>query len=167
LTHGHHDHFCGTWGQSRQKPNFPNARHLLSLHDWDKDTLTKAAQHADGAAADPRPLEALHRLGLLSFDINSVSLPPEITLHDAPGETHGHRVVQITSRNQTFYFLADLFHVLAELDTPQLCPKWVNTDLLLQSRAQFAEDIKQSNARFMCSHISKVFSVNDLRHNKP
>lgn len=163
LTHGHHDHFCGVWDVKRDRPNFPGARHILSSLDWSGGTLTSAAQFAGGSAADARPLEAIYRMGLLDLHGSSVALPSYISLFDAPGETEGHRVIRLVSRGQTFFFLADLFHVPAELTTPELYPLWANAVALRQSRAQIAASIRQADARFMCSHIVEIFNAMVLR----
>ena len=162
LTHGHHDHFCGVWNQSEQRPNFPDARHVLSSRDWDRGTLTKAAQFADGDAADPKPLEKIHQMGLLDLDANGLDLPTGIELLEAPGETDGHRVVHISSGGQHFFFLADLFHVSAELNAPELCPIWADSSELRSSRAKVGELIRQTGAHFMCSHMAEVFTADEL-----
>lgn len=162
LTHGHHDHFCGVWDDKRNAPKFPNARHILSGREWRGDTLTKAAQLADGAAADPRPLEALHRMGLPDLENSTAALPPGVILLDAPGETLGHRVVRLTSRGQSFFFLADLFHLPSELAQFELCPTWADKVTLIDSRATIAGFIRQSRGHFMCSHVNEIYSVYDL-----
>ncbi|UWQ92856.1 MBL fold metallo-hydrolase [Rhodobacteraceae bacterium M382] len=159
LTHGHHDHFCGVWDTDTDQANFPNARHILSARDWGDATLTAAAQHADGPAADPRPLEQLLGLGLLDLDTCTPALPPALTLIDAPGETDGHRVVRLCSQGQTFYFLADLFHLPAEIEMPDLCPVWADAAALNTSRRLLLDAILKSDARFMCSHMSEVFTA--------
>ena len=163
LTHGHHDHFCGVWDDSVDRPSFPGARHVLSSQEWSKDTLTQDARFADGPAADPRPLEALYQVGLLDFDASATALPPEITLLEAPGETKGHRVVRLTSQSQNFFFLADLFHVPAELADFGLCPTWAESHALVTNRNTIAGLIQQSRGTFMCSHIGDVLSAGELR----
>lgn len=164
LTHGHHDHFCGVLDHTTGKPNFPTARHVLSPNEWAGNTLTTAAQMADGSAANPHPLETLYQLGLLDLNLNGFSLPLNIVLIDAPGETKGHRIVQITSKGQVFFFLADLFHVQDEIDNPTLCPKWADAHALTQSRLRIACAIQKTRARFMCSHMAEVFSSDRLPH---
>ena len=157
LSHGHHDHFCGVWDLNRDAANFPNARHILSAQDWGKDTLTAAAQMADGPAADPRPLEKLRQLGLLDLDTCDPALAPVLTVIDTPGETDGHRVVRLCSQGQTFFFLADLFHVPAELEAPDLCPVWADAPALKESRRVLLDAILRCDARFMCSHMPELF----------
>ncbi|MEP4038427.1 MBL fold metallo-hydrolase [Pseudophaeobacter sp.] len=159
LTHGHHDHFCGVWDLDREAANFPNARHILSAQDWGNGTLTATAQMADGSAANPGPLEKLWQMGLLDLDTCDPPLPPGVSLIDAAGETKGHRVVRISSNGQAFYFLADLFHVPAELNAPDLCPIWADAPALKQSRRLLTQAIIQANAQFMCSHLPEVFSA--------
>lgn len=156
LTHGHHDHFCGTAGPDNT-PVFRSARHILSPHDWGEGTLTPEAQRADGPAADPSPLEMLFRRGLLELGESTVPLPQEISLIDAPGETKGHRVVRLSSGGEVLYFLADLFHVTAEIEDPGLCPVWADAADLKASRNRIVSAMHLDNARFLCSHISGVF----------
>ena len=158
LTHGHHDHFCGVWDHANGAPNFPGARHILSSRDWAGTTLTKAAQVADGDAADARPLEELHRFGLLDLDRPSRPLPSAITLQDAPGETAGHRVVRIESCGEVFLFLADLVHLIEEMAEPDLCPIWSDAEALRQSRRRIIEAIWTSSAYSLCSHIAGILS---------
>jgi glyoxylase-like metal-dependent hydrolase (beta-lactamase superfamily II) len=158
VTHGHHDHFCGL-ADSLGEPTFPFARHILSHLDWGDGTLTAEAQAADGKAADPAALEHLFRLGLLDLGDSARPLPPEITLIDTAGETRGHRVVRIASGGEVLYFLADLFHVRAEIDDPNLCPVWADTPALQASRSRIITAIRRDTARFVCSHLPDVFSA--------
>ena len=160
ITHGHHDHFCGLV-DPRGEPTFPFARHILSPLDWGDGTLTAEAQRADGKAADPATLEHLFRLGLLDLGDSGPPLPPEITLIDAPGETPGHRVVRIASCGDVLFFLADLFHVRAEIDDPNLCPLWADETALKASRTRIMAAIRNDSARFLCSHIPDLFSAAD------
>lgn len=156
ITHGHHDHFCGliTAGGG---PAFPNARHILSSLEWADGSLTTQAQMADGKAADPSALERLFRLGLLDFGETAPPLPPEFTLIDTPGETPGHRVVRIASGGEVVYFLADLFHVMAEIDDPNLSPIWADVTALRASRSDIITAIQRDTARFLCSHLPDIF----------
>lgn len=162
LTHGHHDHYCGVWDGRADRPVFPNARHVLSERDWHGTSLTAQAMNADGAAADPVPLERLNALGLLDLGTPCVSLPAGITLIDAPGETDGHRVVHLSSGKDSFFFLADLFHLPQELDDQDLCPLWADAPQLINSRRRLASRIGADEATFMCSHMVERFSVTRL-----
>lgn len=157
LTHGHHDHFCGVAGPGNE-PAFPRARHVLSPLGWTGTTLKPEAQLADGDAADPAPLEMLYRRGLLDFGESAVPLPEEISLIQAPGETKGHCVARISSKSEVLYFLADLFHVRAEIDDPALFPWWADAAALKASRNRILSAMRRDNARFLCSHISGVLS---------
>ncbi len=158
ITHGHHDHFCGLVSP-REGPAFAGARHILSSLDWSNGSLTAEAQAADGKAADPAALERLFQLGLLDIGDSARPLPPEITLIDTPGETRGHCVVRIASGGEVLYFLADLFHVRAEIDDPTLCPVWADEPALRASRRRIITAIRRDNARFLCSHLPDVFSA--------
>jgi glyoxylase-like metal-dependent hydrolase (beta-lactamase superfamily II) len=158
VTHGHHDHFCGVLTPSGGAA-FPRARHILSPLDWGNGILTAEAQMADGNVADPSVLERLFRFGLLDLDETPVPLPPEITLIDTPGETKGHRVVRIASGIGVLYFLSDLFHVMAEIDDPNLCPIWADETTLKASRSLIMAAIRRDKARFVCSHLPDVFTA--------
>ena len=158
LTHGHHDHFCGVAGPDG-KPCFPAARHILSGGDWANGTLTADAQMADGRAADPTALEMLFKRGLLDIGQSAVPLPSQITLTDAPGETAGHRVVRLSSGGVVLYFLADLFHLQAEIKDPTLCPLWADKTTLMESRRRLISAICRDGARFLCSHTAEIFSA--------
>lgn len=162
LTHGHHDHFCGVWDREDDRPRFPQATHFLSPRDWDSDSLTRAAQVADGEAADARALEAIFGIGLLNLEEDPACLPQGVTLLGAPGETDGHRCVSISSKGESFFFLADLFHLPAELRSPDLCPTWTDSKMLQRHRVQIADMITAKNARFMCSHIAGILHINAL-----
>lgn len=158
VTHGHHDHYCGL-ADTHGKPTFPLARHLLSPLDWGDGTLTAEARMADGKVADPAALEHLFRLGLLDLGDSARRLPPQVTLIDAPGETRGHRVVRIASGGEVLYFLGDLFHVMAEIDDPNLCPVWADAPALKASRRRIMAAIRSDAARFLCSHIPDLMSA--------
>ncbi|MAA50670.1 MAG: hypothetical protein CMP83_10920 [Gammaproteobacteria bacterium] len=158
LTHGHHDHFCGVATPSKE-PVFRSARHILAPQDWGKGTLTPEAQMADGKTADPSPLEMLFQRGLLDLGKSTFTLPPQINLIEAPGETKGHRVVRLSSDGDVLYFLADLFHLQAEIDNPKLCPLWTDMTALIESRNHIVTAMRRDNARFLCSHISTLFSA--------
>lgn len=156
LTHGHRDHFCGVWDHSKNRPNFPNARHVLSSRDWVGSTLTAKAQAADGYDADAKPLEMAFRLGLIDLDKPRIALPPPITLLDTPGETDGHRVVRISSSGEVFFFLSDLFHLSEEVSNPYLCPVWADAQELQSSRQYVIRIIQASKALSLCSHIPEI-----------
>jgi glyoxylase-like metal-dependent hydrolase (beta-lactamase superfamily II) len=47
---------------------------------------------------------------------------PGITLVPAPGETPGHCIVRVRSRDASFYYLSDLFHHTCEVEHPD----WVS-----------------------------------------
>jgi glyoxylase-like metal-dependent hydrolase (beta-lactamase superfamily II) len=127
--------------------------------DWSDNSLTDDAQKADGSSADPFALEHLFRLGLLDLEKMTVPLPREVTLIDTPGETPGHRVVRIASGGEVLYFLADLFHVMPEIDDPSLCPIWADAPALRASRSRIITAIRRERARFLCSHLPDVFSA--------
>ena len=136
-------------------PVFTNARHVISARDWQGQSLTKDAMKADGASAEPVPLEQMNALGLLDLDMPRDPLPAGISLVDAPGETVGHRAVQVASGKDSFYFLADLFHLPQEIDHPTLCPFWADAGTLLASRERLAWRIRADKATFMCSHMAE------------
>lgn len=156
ITHGHHDHFCGLI-PPRGGLVFPRARHILSPLDWADGTVSAEAQAADGKAADPAALERLFRRGLLDLGDSTRPLPPELTLIDTPGETRGHRVVRIASGGEVLFFLADLFHVKAEIEDPSLCPIWADAPVLQASRSRIITAIRRDSARFLCSHLPDLF----------
>ncbi len=156
ITHGHHDHFCGLISLCGG-PVFSMASHILSPLDWADGTVSAEAQAADGKAADPTALKRLFRLGLLNLGDSTRPLPPELTLIDTPGETRGHRVVRIASGGEVLFFLADMFHVMAEIDDPTLSPIWADATALRASRSRIITAIRRDSARFLCSHVSHVF----------
>jgi glyoxylase-like metal-dependent hydrolase (beta-lactamase superfamily II) len=107
ITHAHGDHVAGgsiPHGAGRA-PRFPNARHLLGRADWEDNP----------ARADPDSLLARHlgpvaAAGLLDLIDEEQEVAPGIAMLPAPGESPGHSIVRVVSRDETFYFLGDLFH---------------------------------------------------------
>jgi glyoxylase-like metal-dependent hydrolase (beta-lactamase superfamily II) len=158
LTHGHHDHFCGVSCPHSGEPVFPAARHIFPAGDWTRGTLTEAAQAADGSAADPRPMEMLHRRGLLDLWNGEDMLPAGLSLIAAPGETDGHCCLRVSSDGQTFLFLADLFHVEAEFACAGRTPVWAAPEKLAHSRRRLASLAAETGAHCLCSHISGLLT---------
>lgn len=162
FTHGHHDHFSGAMDAATGGPAFPAARHVISAADWGQGTLTEAAQMADGDAADPSAMEMLFHKGLLDIGAPSIPLPEGVDLLETPGETPGHRGVRISSNDQVFIYLADLFHVMAEVENPGMYPSWNDAAAITASRAAMADEIRTADAGFMFCHIPRVFAAGDV-----
>ncbi len=120
ITHIHHDHYAGIATRNeegRHVLRFPNARHFLGRRDWDE-----SAERHDPSSEFSVRLGAVDRAGLLERVDSDTCILPEITMMPAPGETPGHCIVKVRSRNSSFYYLSDLFHHSCEVEHPD----WVS-----------------------------------------
>lgn len=116
MTHGHPDHVG--WNLTSGKPNFPNARYVISDTDW------KAFQDPAVQGAFPFPyvdetLTPLKTLGILDLIEGETALSDEITAVPAPGHTPGHMVISVSSRGQRAMILGDVLMHPAQVSEPE------------------------------------------------
>ncbi len=106
-THAHFDHYVGLTIErdGGYVPRFPNARHLIGR----ADRTNSRYGHPPDAEFVGRA-EVLERLGLLDLVDGDREIVPGVTMLHAPGESPGHAVVHVASREEHFYALGDLMH---------------------------------------------------------
>ena len=147
ITHAHLDHTVGL-ARPVKKPStpvFPNARHYLSIKDWENLPNMEAVER--------RPLQVLERAGLLEFVEGKRDLGDGLTLIPAPGETPGHQLLWLKSDQGEACFAGDLFHHALEFDEPDRHPIWAKAEDIQVSKTMLAERAAASGARVFFTHI--------------
>ena len=149
ITHVHGDHIAGgaiqrdgTW-----VPRFPNAKHLIGRADWEsnpdrRDPLSLAAIH----------LGTIERSGLLELIDAVREVAPGITMIPAPGESPGHSIVRVNSKDETFYFVGDLFHHGCEVSHPGWVSPGRDRAVMQASRVRFFAEAVPSKASIVFAH---------------
>lgn len=141
ITHTHGDHFGGVTvdRSGALVPRFARARHVVGRGDWDGNPARREPE-SDLATR----LGLIDRLGMLSVVDAEQEIAPGVTLIPAPGETPGHMVVRLRSRDDCFYYLGDLLHHPCEVEHVAWAPPGRNLEALRASRVRlFAEGADQ------------------------
>jgi glyoxylase-like metal-dependent hydrolase (beta-lactamase superfamily II) len=106
-THLHADH-CG-WNtrldSDRVVPTFPNAHYLIQRGEWEAATDPNERTRATYFAENLLPLEEAGQLDLIEGEY---TVTPEITVIEAPGHTHDHASVVLSSGGETAIYIGDL-----------------------------------------------------------
>jgi len=122
LTHGHPDHIGGTT-DTRGRPAFPNARHIMWKDEWDFWTSEQAELKLDehgkevllkAARDNLPPIEG--QLDLIDHDTEVV---PGVSAVAAPGHTPGHMAVAVSSLGQQLLCLSDTVLHPIHMEQPQ------------------------------------------------
>jgi glyoxylase-like metal-dependent hydrolase (beta-lactamase superfamily II) len=117
LTHLHFDHVGGCTHLSESgelRPTFPHARHVVQRNEW--EDATGRAPELRGAYFE-RDFVPLRNAGLIDVVEGDVQIAPGITVHLAPGHTHGHQVVLLESHGQRALYPCDLCPTASHLRT--------------------------------------------------
>jgi glyoxylase-like metal-dependent hydrolase (beta-lactamase superfamily II) len=127
-THVHTDHVNG-WisidADGRAALVFARARHVIPDPEWDftqnpPSEFDPQNSVVTGAPSRQLVLNTVKEAGLLErAPINSEIVSGVRYLH-APGHTPGHSVVVIESEGERLIFMADAFHLTAQVDNPLL-----------------------------------------------
>ncbi len=112
LTHAHSDHYVGVTMQrdGRRVARFPRARHLLGRSEWE-DNPDRAQPDSQLMAH----LGIIEQLGLLELVDGMREVVPGVSVIPAPGESPGHCIVRVSSRDESCFILGDLFHHACEV----------------------------------------------------
>jgi glyoxylase-like metal-dependent hydrolase (beta-lactamase superfamily II) len=149
ITHAHGDHFVGAVVEQDGKmvPRFPNAHYFLNRADWegnpdreqpDSELMTRLG-----------PIDRLGRLELVDGDREIV---PGVTMVHAPGESPGHSIVRVRSRDETFYALGDLFHHASLVEHPERGPDWQDRTQTRLSRERLIAEAVATQATLVFTH---------------
>lgn len=109
VTHAHVDHVLGLI-DTNGAPRFPSATYHLPAPDWSDPELNSGLVRSR--------LEPLESAGQLVLTRGDTDVCPCVRVLAAPGETHGHQVVEITGAAGTAYYLGDLVHFAFEFSEP-------------------------------------------------
>ncbi|MBA3653205.1 MAG: MBL fold metallo-hydrolase [Actinobacteria bacterium] len=111
-THLHLDH--SGWLVKDGAPFFPNATVRFGAADWDQFVVD---QHGGPqTAVDIKLLADLGRVETIDGD--DVSIAPGITARAAPGHTHGHNVLVLSSGEERAMLLGDAVTCPVQLEEP-------------------------------------------------
>jgi glyoxylase-like metal-dependent hydrolase (beta-lactamase superfamily II) len=149
ITHTHGDHFGGVTVDrgGAPAPRFPHARHMVGRGDWDGNPA-RGEPESDVAMR----LGLIDRLRMLSVVDAEREIAPGVGLIPAPGETPGHLVVRLRSRDDCFYYLGDLLHHPCEVEQVAWAPPGRNMETLRASRERLFAEGAQQRATCVFTH---------------
>jgi glyoxylase-like metal-dependent hydrolase (beta-lactamase superfamily II) len=160
LTHAHPDHIGGV-ADSRGRPAFPNARHVIAEAEWEFWTSSRASMESlrvpQRAKVAMGPA-ARRNLEIVRFQIEPVSreteIAPGVRLIPAPGHTPGHLAVLISSGSDKLLNIGDAAAHPLHLEQPE----WENGfDLdprqAVATRRELLERAAAEDMRVMAFHF--------------
>ena len=154
MTHLHRDHVG--WNLraegSRYVPTFPNARHWLSVKDW--ETCHQPDVQPTRFVNAPTCVWPLADLGLIEFMQGEHALTRELTALPTPGHTPGHMSILVTSKGERALVLGDAAHSPVQV----LEPDWVSRadmdpDLTRQTRKALLERLEREQILVAAGHF--------------
>ncbi|MDG6910652.1 MAG: MBL fold metallo-hydrolase [Nitrososphaerota archaeon] len=149
ITHLHYDHYAGVTGRSGL--TFPRAEHIVPAKDWEMPDIAEARSRGDRDIAETLgEVEAAGRLELLD---GALRLGGGISVEPFPGESPGHQVVGVRSKGDSCYCVGDLYHMVAEVEHPELSASWTDAKAILASRMEFAERAAAEGALVLPAHM--------------
>lgn len=154
ITHAHGDHFNALTEERADDLAlcFPNARHYVGAADW--TMMQEALGKAD--SLESRTFGVVEQAGRLTKVAQLLDLGHGVSIVPTPGESPGHQAVRLASNGEILYCIGDLYHLTAEVESPELVVRWTNGALNQQSRAAFNPVAGQENARLIATHIYDV-----------
>lgn len=149
ITHAHGDHLAGITVErdGRMAPRFPNARHVISRLEVDRERGRPNSQPEVVTA-----LDVVEQSGLLETVEGETEIVPGVTMIPAPGETPGHMVVRLRSGGESFYYVGDLFHHAAEIEHLDWVSPYRDAAAMIASREQLIAEAAPSNAIVVFAH---------------
>lgn len=149
ISHMHGDHILGATRvvDGRRVPSFPNARYLVMEAEW--ASAPEWHQRADAINAQKEALLASNRVELLTAEREVV---PGVTFIPAPGESPGHAIVRLATREGVVYYLGDLFHQPAEFAHLDWIPRYRDREALIASRKKLLPRFVEESAWLIPAH---------------
>ncbi len=156
ITHAHWDHYAGATSpvDGAYAPTYPQARHYLGAADW-SDAETQTALH-DESSLEARTLGVLQARGVLHLVEGPEQLAEGIDVLPAPGETPGHQIVRVQSKDETLYIVGDAFHHAIEVEHPDWMVGWADAGVMLATRTWLLQDALAENALLTAAHIATL-----------
>ena len=152
ITHAHFDHYNALTYQvnDRYLPAFPNARHYLSMSDWQPENF---------AELEKQTLAIVHQNGLLTLVEGALDLGDGLRILPAPGETPGHQILLVHTGGSESYFIGDLYHHPLEFSEPGRNVNWAETETMQASKEKFIERAANSGGLVFFSHMERPHRV--------
>lgn len=167
ITHTHDDHLTGITKtvDGEDVPRFPNARHLVGAADCEQNLDSSVPVEAQAA----RCLRVIDDHGLLVRVDQEVEPLPGITVIPTPGESVGHQIVRLQSNGETFFYVGDLLHHIAEVEHPTWVSPYRDTAAMVASRRRLLEEAADSQATVVFTHArfpawGRIFRTDDGFH---
>jgi glyoxylase-like metal-dependent hydrolase (beta-lactamase superfamily II) len=154
ITHSHVDHYAGVTLKRDSNdivPTFPRALHLIGKQDFEASDMQKSLR--DSTSIESETIGVLLKKGLIELVEEGRELSDEIEIIAAPGESPGHKIVKLASRDETLYCVGDLFHHGAEVENISWMAKWADVDKNLRSRENFIQSALKENALMAAAHM--------------
>jgi glyoxylase-like metal-dependent hydrolase (beta-lactamase superfamily II) len=153
LTHFHQDHASGfTFERDGDwQLLFPNATHFLGRGDMEYPPVVQALERPSSRIA--RTIGVAQKLKRLELVAQAIELGEGVQIIPAPGETPGHLIVQVKSRDQTFYYVGDLYHATVEVEHPDWMASWNDKVANRKSRDRFIQAALAEDAMVLGSHL--------------
>jgi glyoxylase-like metal-dependent hydrolase (beta-lactamase superfamily II) len=154
VSHGHPDHFqsvlVGNPDEGRLR--FPKAEHFMHRRDLEGGALSER----DRSEVDRyfAPISKAGRLQTVSD--YGTEIIEGVTMIHTGGESAGHCVVRLTSRGDTFIYLADLIHVPEEARHLDWAMRQRNTDELVAGRRRVFAEADARHAVLMYTHDAAI-----------
>ena len=166
-THLHVDHvgwntmlMAGRW-----MPTFPNARYVFPAIDrdvWDPAGPIFATMHGAGVATGvfEDSVQPILDAGLADLVRDGDVVVPGRVVHDAPGHTPGHMVVEIEDCGERALFSGDVIHHPIQV----LRPDWnscfcEDAPTAIATRRRILEDAADTGARIVPAHFGGTHST--------
>jgi glyoxylase-like metal-dependent hydrolase (beta-lactamase superfamily II) len=155
-THGHIDHVGGNT-DSKLKPNFPNALHIMYQGEWDFWMAQLSSPHKENIhqhmrdAAEKNLVSIKSRYKLIK---NNEIICPGIKVITTPGHTPGHTAVVVSSNKKQLLVTGDLFQHLLQIENPDISGSFdAMPEEAANSRIQVLKLAISTNALVFTSHL--------------
>jgi glyoxylase-like metal-dependent hydrolase (beta-lactamase superfamily II) len=154
ITHIHADHYAGVATKGSMEanvPTFPKALHFLGKRDFETPETQNLLKDPNSEVS--QTIGVLLKKGLLALVEDLRELSDEIEIISAPGETPGHEIVRLRSKNETLYCIGDLFHHAVEAEHLTWMAKWADSETNMRSRKRLIEAALKENALIAAAHM--------------
>jgi glyoxylase-like metal-dependent hydrolase (beta-lactamase superfamily II) len=153
LTHFHSDHIMGSTlkeANGGYVPAFPSARYYLGAADWNSADVRAALRENPEYANTLGVLDSSKMLNLLE---RPVEIVPGVMVVPMPGESPGHQIVRVTSKDRVLYCIGDLFHEPMDVADPRIMSEWNDPVANLRSRDLFLVEASVNHALVVAGHM--------------
>lgn len=149
MTHLHPDHVG--WNLTDGSPTFPNARYLVSRHDWDHWTQPNVLPDAPHVTESVLPLEEARVLDLIDSEYD---VTPELKTVPTPGHTPGHISLSVSSKGERGFVLGDVAHSPAQAHYTNWSPAFdVDPDVSRSTRHEVFDELEADGALVASGHF--------------